>query len=87
MPKTIEVPEITDKKIDEAFDLIKQRFKDKIKKKGRDGFVNPRDGFAKLTEEMYEVLMEMHAKDWDKFTSEVIDVGLVSALIVASSFK
>lgn len=80
--------EVTDEIIDEVIEDYKKLLKRKIKQKGRYPFNSWLEIYGKLCEENYEVLQELHKKEFKKdstnIENELLDMANVAIYGIAS---
>ncbi len=69
--------EISKETRDEVFNKIIKHLEKKRVEKGRNSFSSLTDIYSKISEEQFEVLKELHAKDKDKFADELLDLAAV----------
>lgn len=70
--------DVTNEEINEVLRIFKTHYETQIRRKGRGAFNSRHEIYGALSEEVYEVLRELHANRSDQdFMYELLDVAVV----------
>lgn len=72
------VLKVSDEIIQSVLEDFQKIFAKKREKKGINSFNTPWESYGKLSEEVYEALKDLHAKDWSSLELEYFDIAISS---------